>query len=288
MIDYWCNSFLPSRRALWDAVIGGQGLSIKVRREGGDGFAEPSEMVARMDELGIATLILPTTEVPEHAGPFAYERYASRPEEARDLARRWPGRFAALWSFDPTQGMPAVRRAAEALAEPCFVGLHYHTHSFDRAFDHRDMYPFYALAAEHDVPVVMQAGTSGGLLPSECGKPIGVDRPALYFPELRFVLSHTGWPWVDEAIAMAGKHPNVYLGTAAFPPHHWSAGLVRFIDGLGRGKSLFGSGFPVAGHRQAFARLAELELREPSRRALLEGAARAVFTRLRPTREEKP
>ena len=288
MIDYWCNSFVPNRRALWDAAIGGQSLSIKVRRDGGDGFAEPAEMVARMDELGISTLLLPTAELPEHAGPFAYERYASQPEEARELAARWPGRFAALWSFDPSHGMAAVRRASEALAEPCFVGLHYHTHSFDRGFDHRDLYPFYALAAEHDVPVVMQAGTSGGILASECGKPIGIDRPALYFPELRFVLSHTGWPWVDEAIAMAGKHPNVFLGTAAFPPHHWSAELVRFINGLGRGKTLFGSGFPVAGHRQAFTRLAELELRDPARRALLEGAARAVFTRLRPTREEKP
>jgi predicted TIM-barrel fold metal-dependent hydrolase len=134
----------------------------------------------------------------------------------------------------------------------------------------------------------MQAGSSGGILPSECGKPIGIDRPALYFPELRFVLSHTGWPWVAEAIAMAGKHPNVYLGTAAWPPHHWSDALVRFIDGLGRGKSLYGSGFPVGGHRQAFARLAGLTLREPSRRALLEGAARAVFTRLGASREEKP
>jgi len=287
-IDYWCNAFTPDRRELWDAAVGRQGLSIKVRRDGEDAFALPAAMVARMDELGFETLLLPCAEVPEHAGPFAYERYAAQPEEARSLAASHPGRFAALWSFDPSHGMQAVRRAAGALALPCFVGLHLHTHSFDRPFDHRDLYPFYALAAEHDVPVVMQAGTSGGLMASECGRPIGIDRPALYFPDLRFVLSHTGWPWVDEAIAMAGKHPNVCLGTAAFPPHHWSDGLVRFMKGPGRGKTLFGTGFPVAGHRQALARLAELELREPARRALLEGAARSIFTRLRPMREEKP
>ena len=88
MIDYWCNCFLPSRRALWDAAVGEQGLSIKTRRDGGDGFAEPAEMVARMDELGIATLLLPTAEIPEHADAFAYERYASQPEEARDAGRQ--------------------------------------------------------------------------------------------------------------------------------------------------------------------------------------------------------
>ena len=288
MIDYWCNAFTPDRRALWDAAIARQGLSIKVRGDGDDGFAGPAAMVARMDELGFETLLVPTADLPEHAGPFAYERYAARPDEARALAAAHPGRFAALWSFDPSGGMPAVRRAGEALAEPCFVGLHLHTHSFDRPFDHRDLDPFYALAAEHGVPVVMQAGASGGLMASECGRPIGIDRPALYFADLRFVLSHTGWPWVEEAIAMAGKHPNVWLGTAAFPPHHWSEALVRFLSGPGMGKTLFGTGFPVAGHRSALARLGELGLREPARRALLEQAARAVFTRLRGTREEKP
>ena len=287
-IDYWCNAFTPDRRELWDAAIGRQGLRVKVRRDGEDAFAPPAAMIARMDELGFETWLLPCAEVPADAGPFAYERYAARPDEARALVAAHPGRFAALWSFDPAHGIEGVRRAAEALAEPGVVGLHLHTHSFDRPFDHRDLYPFYALAAEHDVPVVMQAGASGGLMASECGRPIGIDRPALYFPGLRFVLSHTGWPWVEEAIAMAGKHPGVFLGTAAFPPHHWSAELVRFLDGPGRGKTLFGSGFPVAGHRQALARLSELELRESAREALLEGAARRVFTRLRATREEKP
>lgn len=287
-IDYWCNAFTPDRRALWDAAIGRQGLKVKVRREVEDAFAEPSAMVARMDEIGFETLLLPCAELPENAGAFAYERYAAQPDEARELVRAHPGRFAALWSFDPAGGMAAVRRAGEALAEPGMVGLHLHTHSFDRAFDHRDLYPFYALAAEHDVPVVMQAGTSGGLMASECGRPIGIDRPALYFPDLRFVLSHTGWPWVDEAIAMAGKHPNVFLGTAAFPPHHWSPELVRFLDGPGRGKTLFGSGFPVAGHRQALARLAALEIRDAAREALLGGAARSVFTRLGSTGRKKP
>jgi len=280
-IDYWCNAFTPDRRGPWEAAIARQGLEIKVRREAEDDFAEPAAMVARMDELGVDALLLPCAEVPEHAGPFAYERYAAQPEEARLLAAAYPGRIAALWSFDPSGGMPAVRRASEALAEPGCVGLHLHTHSFDRPFDHRDLYPFYALAADRGVPVVVQAGTSGGLLASECGRPIGIDRPALYFADLRFVLSHTGWPWVEEAIAMAGKHPNVFLGTATFPPHRWSEELVRFLSGPGRGKTLFGTGFPVAGHRQALARLAELGLKEPARHALLEGAARAVFTRLR-------
>jgi predicted TIM-barrel fold metal-dependent hydrolase len=115
---------------------------------------------------------------------------------------------------------------------------------------------------------------------SECGRPIGIDRPALYFPKVDFVLSHTGWPWVDEALAMVGKHANVFLGTAAFPPHHWSPQLLHFISGAGSGKVMLGTSFPVVGHRHALMRLRDVELSEQARAALLDGCARRVFSRL--------
>ena len=116
-------------------------------------------------------------------------------------------RFATLWGDVDGDGQPEW-----------VVGCYLHVHSFDRPFDHPDYYPFYALCGEVGVPMAMQAGTSGGLMPSECGRPIGIDRPAIYFRDTNFLLSHTGWPWVDETIAMALKFPNVYLGTGAYPP----------------------------------------------------------------------
>ena len=84
-----------------------------------------------------------------------------------------PGRFAGLFTIDPTSGARGLSRAAEALSHESFVVLQIHTHSWDRGFDHRDYYPYYALAAEHDVPVVMQAGVSGGREASACDLPCG-------------------------------------------------------------------------------------------------------------------
>ena len=68
-IDYWCNAFTPDRRAIWDGMIASQGIPLKVRRDDQDGFAEPADLVARMDELGVATLIIPTCELPANAQP---------------------------------------------------------------------------------------------------------------------------------------------------------------------------------------------------------------------------
>ena len=276
-IDYWSNDFRPEKSRLWQQAISSQDIPLKVRGEKDDRAAQAPALLARMNELGMQAIVLPSAPIPELAPANAYERFATPPEEVVRLAQAHPGRFAGLATIDPTLGQAGVENAGELLTKSGFVGLHLHTHSWDRPFDDRDYYPYYALAAEHDVPVIMQAGTSGGLMASECGQPIGIDRPALYFPKLRFVLSHTGWPWVDEAIAMAGKHANVFLGTAAYPPHHWSASLVDFIRRAGRGKVLLGTSFPVVGHRQALGRLEGLGLGEEAHTELLSGAARRVF-----------
>jgi predicted TIM-barrel fold metal-dependent hydrolase len=279
-VDYWCNAFTPDRRPLWDAAIDAQGIPLTLRRDEGDSFAEAAELVARMDELELGTLLLPAGDLAPAAGPLDYERFSTRVEDVEKLAADHAGRFAGLFSIDPTQGLAGVRRAAEVLGSSAFVGLVLHTHSFDRRFDDRDLYPFYSLASEHGVPVVVQAGASGGRMASECGRPIGIDRPALYFPEVPFVLSHTGWPWVEEAIAMALKFSNVFLGTAAYPPHHWSESLRSFIRGPGRGKVMLGTSFPTVGHRHALERLDALELSSEARGQLLNGAAMRVFGRL--------
>ena len=282
IVDYLCNAFTPDRRAVWGGAIAASGVAVKVRRDDTDSFAEPEAMVDRLDELGVDTLLLPTGDVGHHGAvdPFDFEHIAARWEEVDKLAARWPGRFAALALIDPERGMAGVREARARLGEPWVVGCYLHTHSWDRRLDHADYYPYYALGSELDVPVAMQAGTSGGLMASECGHPIAIDRAALYFPETRFLLSHLGWPWVDEAVAMALKFPNVYLGTGAYPPRHWPPAVQQFVRGPGRTKVVFGTNFPTVGHRHALAQLGELDLDPDLEQALVSGTARRVFTRL--------
>ncbi len=281
-VDYLCNAFLPDRRAVWEQAISSTGIAVKVREDPEDTFCTGDLMVARMDELGVATLCLPACDLAGHAtvDPIAYERVALRWEELDDLQARFPGRFAGMAVIDPSRGMAGVTETRRRLEDGRIVGLYLHTHSWDRRFDHADYYPYYALASETGVAVVVQAGASGGVLPSECGRPIGVDRPAIYFRSTTFVLSHHGWPWSEEAVTLALKFPNVYVGTGAFPPRHWPPSVRQFCAGPGRAKVLFGTNFPTVGHRHALAQLDELGLDPGTRRALLGGTARTVFPRL--------
>ena len=117
-------------------------------------------------------------------------------------------------------------------------------------------------------------------MPSECGAPVGIDRPAIYFRDVNFVLSHTGHPWEAEAINMALKFPNVYLGACAYPPKHWPPALHRFLRGPGRTKVLFGTNFPTVGHRHVLAQLSELDLPAETHANFVRENARRVFSRL--------
>ncbi|MBW2177015.1 MAG: amidohydrolase family protein, partial [Deltaproteobacteria bacterium] len=40
------------------------------------------------------------------------------------------------------------------------------------------------------------------------------------FPDLKIVANHGGWPWVTEMVAVAWKHPNVYIEIGAVSPKY--------------------------------------------------------------------
>ena len=80
---------------------------------------------ARMDELGIATVLLPTCDIGPTARsiPLDYEHVATHWDEMEKLAADRPGRFAALAVPEPGLGMAAVREVRSRLAEPYVVGM---------------------------------------------------------------------------------------------------------------------------------------------------------------------
>jgi predicted TIM-barrel fold metal-dependent hydrolase len=79
---------------------------------------------------------------------------------------------------------------------------------------------------------------------------------------------------------MALKFPNVYLGTATFPPKRWPGDVLGFLAGAGRAKCLYGSGFPTTGHGRAAAQLAGIDLAPEVVDHLTRTNALEVFSRL--------
>ncbi len=114
-------------------------------------------------------------------------------------------------------------------------------------------------------------------MPSEVGRPIYLDQVALDFPELVIVGVHIGYPWTEEAIAVATKHENVYIDTSAYTAKRYPAELVRYMRGHGRKKVLFGTNYPMVTPDKALADLESLSLDAETRELFLGANAERVF-----------
>jgi predicted TIM-barrel fold metal-dependent hydrolase len=259
----------PDRRAFY--------TKMRVPREIQEGF--PLEtMLAQMDAAGIERAMLIAAKV----GPTTHPACYHVPYElVRDAVRQHPDRFYGLAGLDPTEGMAGVRALERAVREDGFIGAHFYPHWFELAPDHARWYPFYAKCCELDIPVQLQVGQSMIYDPSlrlrSVGRPIALDAVACDFPELKIIGIHVGIPWTDEMIAMAWKHPNVYIGCDAHSPAYWPESFRHYINSYGQDKVIFGTDFPILRFERTRQEIDALGLKPGPLRKLLRDNANRLY-----------
>jgi uncharacterized protein len=257
-------------RAFWEGKFG--------RDQSLRGGVPHERMLALMDAAGIERAFLIATKT----GQVGLTGSWHLPYEiVADAVQRFPGRFYGLAGLDPTEGMAGVRALEHAVREYGFVGAHFYPHWFELAPDHARWYPFYAKCVELDVPVQLQIGQSLIYEPTRplrsVGRPIALDAVACDFPELKIVCIHVGIPWTEEMIAMAWKHPNVYIGSDAHAPKYWPEAFVRYLNSYGQDKVLFGTDFPVLDFERTRAEIDALGLKPAVERKFFRDNALALY-----------
>ena len=236
----------------------------KMRVEAGivDGFSL-DEMLRQTDAAGIEIAFLIAAKVGQLGHPACYH---TPYELVREAVALHPDRFRALAGLDPTEGMSGVRALERAVLDDGFIGAHFYPHWYELAPNHARWYPFYAKCVELDIPVQLQVGQSMIYDPSyprrSVGQPITLDDVACDFPELKLIGIHVGIPWTSEMIAMAWKHPNVYIGTDAHSPKYWPNEFINFMNSYGQDKVIFGTDFPILRFERTVKEMVELGLKE--------------------------
>ena len=198
-------------------------------------------------------------------------------DEVAGFASEFPDRLVGVGSVDISKPMQAVREIRRCADELGFRGIRVLPWLWQRPPTDRLFYPVYAACCDVGIPFCTQIGHTGPLMPSEPGRPIYLDQVALDFPELTIVAGHIGYPWTDEAIAVATKHPNVYIDTSAYTTRRYPRQLVDYLRSHGRQKVLFGTNYPMITPSKALAGLDELGLEADARDDFLGGNARRVF-----------
>lgn len=259
-------------QSLRDAVEGHFGLHLH-------GSPEPLEVFLRsLDEAGVDLAVV----LPLDCSVAAGCRIVSN-EGVAELVADQP-RLIGFASVDPN--LPGAASSLKSAVQ----GLGLRGLKLDPSLQMFDIddeevaFPVYAACAELGVPMVMHCGLSW----SPAGRaarahPLQLESVVHAFPELRVVIAHCGFPWVDDALMLALTHPNVYLDTAIIYSGTPKDSVRRVLsdriglDVINRSldhQLVFGSDHPRVGIKRMVAAVRSLSLPERiERRIMHENAA---------------
>lgn len=231
-----------------------------------------SDMVAEMDAYNVEAMLVSGYDARRSSGLFISNDWVA------ELAKDNPGRIIGGIGIDPLNDiMSNLREIDRCVKEYDFRLVRLFPYAADLSpFDKR-FYPIFAKCVEHGLAVWTQVGHTAGLMPSEPGRPIHLDRVAIDFPELRVIGGHIGWPWEEEMIAMALKHPNIYVSTCAHAPDHWPKSTLHFLKTRGKRKVIFGTNWPYIPYKRYFEKFDELGLDAETERLFLRDNLRRVL-----------
>lgn len=265
IVDSWAQH--PTQRQMQDPIF----ASLRRWTKGAipDGDVPVSATLAAMDAAGVERSLICAWYAPRNV-------MISNDEVAGFVAAA-PDRLVGVGSVDIARPMQAVREVRRCVEQLGFKAIRLLPWLWEVPPTDRRFYPIYAACCELGVPFCTQIGHTGPLMPSEVGRPIYLDQVALDFPELVIVGGHIGYPWTDEAIAVATKHENVYIDTSAYTAERYPAPLVEYLRGHGRRKVLFGSNYPMIAPAKALAGLDALGLDGETKALFLGGNAKRVF-----------
>ena len=137
------------------------------------------------------------------------------------------------------------------------------------------IYPLYAIAQEHRLPVLIHTGSSvfkGSKI--RYANPIYLDDVASDFPDLLLLMAHSGRGlWYEKAFFLSRLHSNLYLEISGLPPKN----LLNYFPDMVKGihKFVYGSDWPgirtINSNIEAIKKLSLAE--ESIRKVLYENAA---------------
>ena len=169
-------------------------------------------------------------------------------EVSRKALQTYPDRFVAQGGVDPNKGKEGVQDMVRQFEEFGVRSFGAFNAGFDPQVGIDDevlMYPIYEKCVELDVPIFSCAGVPGPRLPMWPQHVERIDKVMYDFPDLVFVTRHGCEPWVDLAVKLMLKWPNLYYSTSAFAPKYYPKEIIDYANTRGADKVIYAGYFPI-------------------------------------------
>jgi uncharacterized protein len=170
-------------------------------------------MVAAMDEAGVELAVL--------QAEWGFGDYRKMNDAVHRICSRYPERFIPYVTVNPAAADDMAAVVEREVKERGARGVNLQPYAYRLHCDDRRFYPMYERCRELGVAVTIHCSVNfTSDRPIEYGRPLHLDQVACDFPGLVLVANHGGWPWVTELVAVAWKHPTVYIEIGAISPRY--------------------------------------------------------------------
>lgn len=205
-------------------------------------------------------------------------------EAVSSFCAKYGPRFIGFAGIDPHKGISAIRELEHAVRTLGLRGLNVQCFEHKVPINHKIMYPVYAKCIELDIPVGIHCSVNfSARTGMEYGRPLLLDDVMVHFPELRVIAMPPGFPWVEELIAVAWRHSNVYIGLTPVRPKYLAVPnsgygpLLQYGNTILQDRMIFGTSFPLQPIRRTLEETLALPLKETVKKKwLYENAARVL------------
>lgn len=207
--------------------------------------------------------------------------FAAKPNNPSviEFTSKFPDIFIGFAGVDPHKGMRGIYELKNLVEEKGFKGAAIDPYLAQIYVNDAKYYPIYAKCCELDIPVVITTGPAT-LVPNtviDHVAPRYIDFVARDFPDLKIVVSHGGYPWVNEMIMVTQRNANVYLELSEYEFFPQSEAYLQAVNTLISDKVVFASAHPFVDFRLALKNYDTISFKEGVReKVMYKNAARIL------------
>lgn len=196
-----------------------------------------------------------------------------------EFCAAYPEKFIGFYGLDPHKGMAAVREIDHAVKKLGMKGAAIDPYLAKLYPNDAKYYPIYAKCCELGIPIIFTTGPAtlveGAVMDHVA--PRYIDFVARDFPELKIVISHGGYPWVNEAIFVTQRNANVYLEVSEFELSPQSEAYIQAAESIIPDQFIFASAHPFVEQHKALEIYKNLPFSKKVRKKIMYKNARKLL-----------
>ncbi|MEE9528749.1 MAG: amidohydrolase family protein [Dehalococcoidia bacterium] len=231
-------------------------------------------IIRSMEEAGIDKAVL------QAEYDFTEDDYHKLNEATYRIAKAYPDKFPVYFMcLNPLEDEDMVKVLERGINEQGFKGVNFQAFAVRVSSTDSRFWPVYAKCQELGLIVTIHSSINFSVDRSIYLSHVShLDKIACDFPDLVLVANHGGWPWVNEMVAIAWKHANVYIEIGAVSPKYigapgsgWET-LMRYGNTILQDRVLFATDCMLP-HKRCVDELRDLPLKDEVKEKWLGGNA---------------